>query len=155
MHESISIRGLGRADLPFVGAILDATGLFPSEMLAPMVEPYLSEEAPHRWLVACAGEQLLGFAYTEPERMTDGTFNLLAIAVDPALQGRGIGRALVEGLERRLRGRGGRILIVETSSLQDYAGARAFYGRQSFHQEARIRDFYAEGEDKILFWKHL
>lgn len=155
LHKSISIRDLRREDLPFVGSIVDAARLFPSEMLEAMTEPYLSGKEPHHWLLACAEEQVLGFAYAEPERMTDGTFNLLAIAVDPKLQCRGVGAALVEGLEQRLRDRGGRVLIVETSSLQEFAGAREFYRRRSFHEEARVRDFYAQGEDKIIFWKRL
>lgn len=151
----ISIRDLNRENLPQLQSIVEATGLFPPEMLEPMAEPYLSGQAPHRWLTARGGAEVLGFAYAEPERMTEGTFNLLAIAVDPGSQGRGIGKALVRGLEERLRSAGARLLLVETSSLEEYAGTRAFYAAQSFSQEARIRDFYSEGEDKILFWKRL
>jgi len=44
---------------------------------------------------------------------------------------------------------------VETSSLDEYAAMRAFYSDQAFAKEAQIRGFYAEGEDKIVFWKHL
>lgn len=155
MSSSISIRGLDRADLPSLHKVLEGTGLFPAEMLEPMAEPYLSGQAPHHWLVGGIGKEIIGFAYAEPERMTEGTFNLLAIAVDPSVQKRGIGKALVRALEDRLRSQGGRVLIVETSSLDDYADTRAFYAAQAFSEEARIRAFYAEGEDKILFWKHL
>ena len=149
------IRDLVRDDLASVREVLDGTGLFPSDMLEPMAEPYLSRDAPHHWLVARSGEGALGFAYVEPERMTDGTFNLLAIAVRPELQGHGIGKALVQAVESKLRSAGGRVLLVETSSLGEYDATRAFYAGQSFSEEARIRDFYAEGEDKVLFWKHL
>jgi len=149
------IRGLGRADLPSLRGVLDNTDLFPADLLEPMAEPFLLAQAPHHWLVAAAGDRAIGFAYAEPERMAEGTFNLLAIAVDPARQATGIGKALVAGLEDVLRRGGGRLLIVETSSLDDYAGTRAFYAVQAFTQEARIRDFYADGEDKIIFWKRL
>ena len=47
------------------------------------------------------------------------------------------------------------MLLVETSSLDDYAGARAFYAGQGFVEEARIRDCYQAGEDKIIFWRRL
>ena len=155
MKASISVRELTRADLPSVRVVLEETGLFPPEMLDAMVEPYLLEQVGHHWLAAFVEERLVGFAYAEPERMTDGTLNLLAIAVRPAAQKLGVGRALVRFLEDRARVQDGRVLIVETSSLDEYAGTRAFYAGQSFTEEARIRDFYAEGEDKILFWKHL
>ena len=68
---------------------------------------------------------------------------------------RGIGKALVAALLRQLARQGGRLLLVETSSLDDYAGTRAFYAGQHFTEEARIRDFYQEGEDKIVYWKRV
>lgn len=154
MHQ-ITVRDLARADLPSVAAVLDGTGLFPSSMLEPMAEPYLSGHAPHHWLVACEAERALGFAYAEPERMTDGTFNLLAIAVAPDAQRRGVGGALVAALVERLKASSGRVLLVETSSLDEYAGTRRFYAGLGFDQEARIRDFYTEGEDKVVFRKRV
>jgi GNAT superfamily N-acetyltransferase len=155
LQHSIKIRALERADLSAIAGILGSVDLFPPEMLAPLAEPYLAGDAPHHWLVACHGETILGFAYAEPERMTDGTFNLLAIAVDAASQRSGTGRAIVGGLEDRLRGKGARVLIVETSALEAFAGTRAFYAHQGYAEEARLRDFYTEGEDKVVYWKHL
>ena len=85
----------------------------------------------------------------------DGTFNRLAIAVEPTLQGSGIGKAIVAEMMQRLRSQNGRVMLVETSSLEDYAATQAFYDGQGFSREARIRDFYAAGEDKLIFWKSL
>lgn len=155
MTDNLTIRALERADLAAVARILEGTGLFPPDLLAPMAEPYLTGQAPHHWLIVADREQLLGFAYAEPERMTDGTFNLLAIAVEPCRQGQGIGAHLVGALETRLRALGGRVLLVETSSLDDYARTRAFYDREGFSREAVIRDFYTAGEHKVVFWKRL
>jgi ribosomal protein S18 acetylase RimI-like enzyme len=155
LTELISIRKLERADLPAICIVLERTGLFPPEMLAGMAESYLSRQMPHHWLIASLDGAVVGFAYAEPERMAEGTFNLLAIAVEPDLQGRGIGKKLVSRLEQQLREGSGRVLIVETSSLDHYAATRAFYADQSFAKEAQIRSFYAEGEDKIVSWKHL
>lgn len=155
MQNSISIHDFDRSDLASARAVVDATGLFPAEMLDVMAEPYLAEQAPHVWLSAFAGSKLVGFAYVEPERMTDGTFNMLLIAVDPQRHGTGVGKALVSAFEDKLRDQGARVLIVETSSSAEFARTRAFYASQGFAEEARIRDFYTEGEHKILFWKHL
>lgn len=144
-----------RADHNHVSTILDATGLFPSDMLAEMAEPYLSAAEPHMWLVACEGSVVTGFAYCEPEPLTDGTYNLLAIAVDPSRQGQGIGQRLVAAVEQNLRLMGGRVLLVETSSLDEYDRTRSFYDQLGFAREAIIREFYTTGEDKIVFWKKL
>jgi ribosomal protein S18 acetylase RimI-like enzyme len=155
MLNSLHTRALTRADLGSVAAILDATNLFPGELLPAMVEPFLTELSNHRWLVICDQETTLGFAYSEQERMTDNTHNLLAIAVTPEHQNRGVGKHLVNALKDALAKDGGRILIVETSSLDEYEGTRAFYLGQGFEREAVIRDFYAEGESKEVFWKKL
>jgi ribosomal protein S18 acetylase RimI-like enzyme len=155
VHADLVIRDLDRTDLPAIRRILHDTGLFPPALVEPMAEPFLSGQAPHHWLVASQDDRLVGFAYAEPERMTEGTFNLLAIAVDPAHQGSGLGRALVAGLLKRLGRHRGRVLIAETSSLDAFDRTRSFYERLGFREEARIQDFYAEGDGKVVFWKHL
>jgi ribosomal protein S18 acetylase RimI-like enzyme len=146
---------MSRNDLSAVSSIVDNTGLFPSEMLADMAEPFLSETEPHIWLTACEVDDVLGFAYCEPERMTDGTYNLLAIAVDPERQSGGIGQLIVTAVEQAVCDLGARVLLVETSSLPEYERTRSFYDQLGYGREAVIREFYAEGEDKIVFWKHL
>lgn len=151
----IHIREMRREDIPALEDVLNQTGLFPAEMLQPMAEPWLSGIAGHRWMVALYHENPIGFAYVEAERMTEGTFNLLAIAVKPEAQARGVGTALVSDLMQRLRNEGGRVLLVETSSLDEFAKTRSFYEGQAFTKEARIRDFYRNGEDKIVYWTSL
>jgi len=155
LSDTLFVRALERADLAAVALVLDGTGLFPPDLLAPMAEPFLSGAAPHHWLVACEGGRPIGFVYCEPERMTEGTFNLLAIAVLPERQRGGVGRELVRSLEARLRRARARVLLVETSSLDEYARTRAFYDREGFSREALIRDFYTEGEHKVVFRKRL
>jgi ribosomal protein S18 acetylase RimI-like enzyme len=48
-----------------------------------------------------------------------------------------------------------RLLIVETSGLPDFESARAFYVKCGFTQEARIKNFFAAGDDKIVYTKSL
>jgi GNAT superfamily N-acetyltransferase len=146
---------MSRDDLSAVSSILDETELFPSEMLAEMAEPYLSGADPHIWLTACEGHDVLGFAYCEPERMTDGTYNLLAIAVDPNRQSGGIGQLIVAAVEQAVGDLAGRVLLVETSSLPEYERTRSFYDQLGYGREAVIREFYAKGEDKVVFRKQL
>ena len=44
---------------------------------------------------AFEGERVLGYACAGPTPATEGTFDLYWLAVDPASQGKGVGRALI------------------------------------------------------------
>jgi ribosomal protein S18 acetylase RimI-like enzyme len=155
LTHDFTIRALRRDDLADVRFVLDTSGLFPSDMLGEMAEPFLSGETQCSWLVALREGRTIAFAYCEPERMTEGTYNLLAIAVGSDRQRTGAGAALVRHLEADLRQGGARLLLVETSTDPDQEGARAFYAKEGFTEEARIRDFYAPGQAKVVFWKQL
>ena len=104
---------------------------------------------------AFEGERLLGYACAGPTPATEGTFDLYWLAVDAAAQGKGIGTALVREVERELRDRGARMLLVETSSRPDYSDTRAFYARCGYTEAARIRDFYAPADDRIMLTTRL
>jgi len=80
---------------------------------------------------------------------------MLALAVHPHVQGKGYGAALVRAAEAHLREAGHRILIVDTSGTDDFAQTRAFYAHLGYAEEARIRDFWADGDDKVTFRKAL
>ena len=72
-----------------------------------------------------------------------------------ARKGGGLGSALLRHVEGGLRQNGQRVLIIETSSLDGFELTRRFYLKHGYSEEARIRDFYAAGEDKVVFWKGL
>lgn len=141
--------------IPALQSILQETELFPPDMLPDMVGAVLSGGQVGLWLTLAIAEGPVGFAYSVPEAMTNGTWNMLALAVDPARQGAGFGAALVAETEARLRSQGHRLVIVDTSGTDDFAGTRAFYAINGFTQEARIRDFWAAGDDKVVFVKPL
>ena len=87
--------------------------------------------------------------------MTDGTWNLYWIAVHPDHQRRGRGKALLDHVEHWLTEEGHRILLVETAGMDEFDYVRKFYSDQGFEKEARIRDFYEAGVDKVIFRKPL
>ncbi|MGL5929972.1 MAG: GNAT family N-acetyltransferase [Dermatophilaceae bacterium] len=112
----------------------------------------------HRWVVAEDGGDMVGAAYWAPEPFADRVWNLYFIATAPDHHGRGAGSALVEHVESTLRALGReqvRVLLVDTSSTDQYDGARRFYTGRGFVEEARIREFYGEGDDKVTFWKRV
>jgi ribosomal protein S18 acetylase RimI-like enzyme len=106
-------------------------------------------------LVALEGERVVGYTCVGPTPMTESTWDLYWIAVDPELQGRGVGRSLYAAFVDRLRARGGRHVRIETSSKEDYAATGGFYERLGFRIDGRLRDFYADGDDLLTFYRRV
>jgi ribosomal protein S18 acetylase RimI-like enzyme len=114
------------------------------------------ERAPdYEFTGAFDDDRLIGYACAGPTPATEGTFDLYWLAVDPAAQNKGVGRALVGEVERDLRERGARLLLVETSSRPDYEKTRAFYARCGYTEAARVKDFYAPADDRIMLTTRL
>ncbi len=139
-------------------SLANAIGFSDAEIhtLREMLEAYFAGSLGngHQWIIAGEND-VHGAAYYAPEMMTTGTWNLYFIAILPELQGKGHGSALLQAVEAALRACGERVLIVETSGLGAFARTRAFYRKHGFAEEARIREFYAAGDDKVVFWRAL
>jgi len=142
-------------DLRFLKDVIDTSGLFPSEMLADMIGSSLVDDTSQEYWLTYETEKPIAVAYFAPERMTSGTWNLYLIAVHADHQGCGIGAQLMDHVENFLRSKGERLIVVETSDLKEYALTRKFYEGINYIQEAHIREFYDEGEGKVVFWKKL
>lgn len=135
------------ADLPPPEAVVD---------IGPDLDEFLRGTAgAGRWWVSAAGPVVAGVAYAASERMTDGTWNLLMLAVRPDHQGRGVGTALVRAIEADLRAAPARLLVIDTSGLALFADQRRFHTRLGYTEQARIPDFFEAGDDKVVFTKHL
>ncbi len=136
-----------------------ATGLFEADQiddLAQMLAQQFNQEitSPAIWLTDYDSKPV-GLAYVAPERMTHGTWNLYLIAIHPDHQQQGRGTELLGYIEQLMRERGERLLLVETSGTDEFAYVRQFYRARGYEEEARIRDFYIDGVDKIVFRKSL
>ena len=102
-----------------------------------------------------AGRTLAGFACWGQTPETDGTFDLYWLAVDPAVQGAGAGSVLMAEVERRVASDRGRLIVIEVSGAAHSASARRFYEKQGYARVAAVRDFYAPGDDRIIYTKRM
>lgn len=112
----------------------------------------------NHWLVTEDAAIVIAAAYYAPEPFADRMWNLYFIAVDPRRHGQRVGGTLLNKVEQRLRTRttnDARVLIIETSSTDQYARTREFYRAYGYDEEARIREFYGPEDDKVAFWKSL
>src|SRR5947209_7978580 len=104
------------------------------EVLREVLDDYHAEarEAGHRCVTYEDGGQIIGFAYYAPASMTDRTWELWWIVVGKQTQARGVGGQLLRHIEDALRQEGGRLLILETSSLPSYDLTRRFYVKNHY-----------------------
>ena len=109
----------------------------------------------YNFLVAREGADIVGFACYGPRALTEGTYDLFWIAVDPSVRRMGAGVALMRATESEVRKRGGRLVIVETSGMEKYTSTRAFYESVGYQKEAVIRDFYKARDDLVIYTMHL
>jgi ribosomal protein S18 acetylase RimI-like enzyme len=146
-------------DAAVIEALVRATGRFsPAEVAiaAELVEEGLrSPQGDYRFVVADRDGRVAGYSCYGAIPGTRTSFDLYWIAVDPPLQGCGLGRRLLAWTERSIAGLGGRRVWVDTSGRPDYAPTRAFYGAAGYRVEATLADFYADGDDKVIFVKLL
>jgi len=150
------VRPVAQSDVAQLKEVLNSIELFPSEMLDDLIFDYFNNPASQEiWFIATESDKSVAFGFCVPEELTVGTFNLKAIGVQSDLQGSGIGASMMAYLENRLKAGGHRILIVDTSSTPAFDKTRRFYEKLHYHKEAVIRDFWNEGDDKVMYWKKL
>lgn len=154
MNEKI--RPVLKSDIDCLKKVVDSSKLFPSEYLDEMISDYLNNpETQDIWFTNIYDNTPTAIGYCIPEKLTNGTYNLLAIAVSQDSQRSGVATEMMSYIERHLKQKNGRILIVETSNDDAQIGARKFYNKIGYTQMAVIKDFWNDGEDKIIFWKKL
>lgn len=73
------------------------------------------------------------------------------IAVRPDLQGCGRGALFMRHAEQTLRERGQRWLVVRNSSMEQYVATRAYYRGLDHVEAARVPDYWADGDDLVMF----
>jgi GNAT superfamily N-acetyltransferase len=129
------------------------------ETVDELWEEYLSqgsERSGYYWLVdKDENGRILGYACYGPRALTDRTYDLYWIAVDPSLRRGGVGRRLLAATEEAVRRLGGRVLVLETSGKPTYVPTRNFYLATGYTLEATLKDFYSDGDDLVIFTKRL
>ncbi len=157
MHK---IRHLLPNDREQVHAILVNTGMFTSEevdVAMELVDLFLKDRKQKDYdiYISETDGRVSGYVCFGPTPAAEGTYDLYWIAVSSELQAKGIGSALLQFAETEIARRKGRLIIIETSSKEKYALTQAFYVRNHYTLESRIKDFYRLGDDRLTYTKRL
>jgi len=163
MTKAASVRYRSRpraADVAALRRLVAATGVFYRRERAIALELLVERlkrgrKSGYSFFFADRGAELVGYCAWGPVPLTERSYDLYWIAVAPSAQGQGLGQALMRLAERAVARRGGGNLYIETSSRRVYDRTRRFYRDARYAQVARLRDFYAPGDHKVMFCKVL
>jgi ribosomal protein S18 acetylase RimI-like enzyme len=148
------------SDVQAVRRIVERTGYFRDDevqIAVELVEERLARgpNSGYHFIFADCGDEIAGYACYGPIACTIGSYDLFWIAVEPQFQGQGIGQTLMLAVESRIVAAGGRGIYIDTSGREQYAPTRAFYERCGYQREARLKDFYSPGDDRVIYVKTL
>lgn len=110
----------------------------------------------HAVLIEPTERRLVGVSgYYVDDLEARGVYWLGWTYVNPFFRGKGHGKVLMEFVAGALQLFGARKLYLSTSSLPKYGDAVRFYERSGFVEEGRLKDFFRDGEDKLIMGRRL
>jgi ribosomal protein S18 acetylase RimI-like enzyme len=156
----VTITRAREAERPAIEGILRRCGVFREaevEVALEVLDVYLYKtgQTDYQVYTAALAGATVGYVCFGRNAMTDGTFELYWIAVDPEQHRHGVGHSLMTLAEYEVARQGGRLLVVETSSREDYHPTRKFYLGLGYRQAAAIPDYYAVGDGKVILTKRV
>jgi ribosomal protein S18 acetylase RimI-like enzyme len=145
-------------DQGLVKAIVTSTGFFREDevlVAAELVEERLEKGASsgYEFLFAEMDGKTLAYSCFGLIPCTLHSYDLYWIATHRDYMNRGIGKYLLQESEKAIFSQGGQGIYVETSSKEQYAPTRAFYEKNQYLLQARFENFYAPGDDKLVYVK--
>jgi|GEM_PF-5412988 len=153
------MRCLWGRDLPQIKCIMrdgqvfgdvDVKGI--TKMMANYLENPDGDEL--RTFVCSIKGEISGFVVLGKD-MGEDTWEIFVISVSPKYQGNGLGKRMIRYAEDHIRHKGGRIIFISTSTAKDYGPARRLYRRCGYTQTAKLRDFFYDGDHRIILQKRL
>jgi len=160
-HDLMNIRPLKETDRERLREILIATRVFTQEEIAvamELIDIVLGDRDQEDYTIHCLVDDRdhpLGYVCYGRAPMTQGTYDLYWIAVHPQWQKQGLGSRLLAFVEEQVRFLGGRMILVETSSIPSYLETQRFYELHGFKEVGRLPDYYSVGNDRITYCKRL
>ena len=154
------IRKLLNTDRNKIENILVDTNNFNSEEIKiamELIDVYIndSNQKDYEIFVDEDGNDINGYVCVGPRPLTAGTYDLYWIAVNPNVQSKGIGSKLIDYIEKYLKAKSVRLILIETSGKPSYEKERKFYLKNLYKELVEIKDFYNVGDSLVIYGKYL
>lgn len=148
------------SDLIGVGEVVRSSGFFYEEEIAIALE--LVEEglldgpsSEYSFVFAELKDRLIGYSCFGRIPCTTVSYDIYWIAVQQNYRCLGIGGELLRRTEAQIAAKGGKRIYVDTSGREQYSTTREFYTAKGYEIDAQLKDFYAPGDDKLVYRKIL
>lgn len=155
----VRLRRLQNKDRAKIQEILEEARNFTSEEIEvamSLVAEMIRGDTTYRFLVAVNRDDIpVGYICYGPTPMTAGTWDIYWIAVSKRFQRRHVGSLLIREVEKDITDHRGRLILIDTSSKPSYRSTRAFYYKTGYRVSARIRGFYSDSDDRLIFCKYM
>lgn len=127
------------------------------EIAVELVQERISqgEESGYYFVFAEVDGRTVAYSCFGSDVMSKTCFDLYWIVTHNDYRGKGIGKKILAETEKLAAEMGCIILIAETSGLPHYEPTRMFYINTGFILEAKIKDYYTLGDDKLFFTKRI
>jgi ribosomal protein S18 acetylase RimI-like enzyme len=154
------IRKLVKQDRDVLKKILADTNHFNDDEInvaMELIDIYLKDENQKDYIIYVYEDsgKTAGYICYGRRPLTDGTYDLYWIAVNPNIHGKGIGSKLIEHMENDVKKLNGYLILIETSGKAEYEGERRFYEKNGYGTQTIIKDFYRNGDDLFVYRKYL
>ena len=157
-RTEVQLRKFQNKDRAKIQEILEEARNFTSEeveVAMSLVDEMIRGGSTYRFLVAVNQDDIpVGYICYGPTPMTAGTWDIYWIAVSKRFQRRHVGFLLLRQAEKEIAGHRGRLILIDTSSKPSYRSTRAFYYKMGYRVSARIRGFYSDRDDRLIFCKY-
>ena len=154
------IRKLENIDRNKIKKILIETNNFNNDEIKiamELIDIYLNDkkQKDYKIFVDSDNHIINGYVCIGPRPLTNGTYDLYWIAVNPNVQARGIGSGLVKYIEEYLKNKSARLVLIETSGKPGYEKERRFYEKNNYDKFVEIKDFYNKDDSLVVYGKYL
>jgi ribosomal protein S18 acetylase RimI-like enzyme len=162
-YKEMIINNFKKSDKDKIYKILIDTHNFENEEIIialELLDTYLNVPGQTDYEIFVAREDndldsTLGYVCIGPRPMTKGTYDLYWIAVNPNIQSKGVGSALIRHSEEHIKAKKGRLVLIETSGKPSYEKERRFYEKNSYDKITEIKDFYKKDDSLVIYGKYL
>ncbi len=155
------IRAIGTADREAVRSLIEGTGVFKHyevDVAMELVDIALAKPGQddyHPFVLVEDDGTVAAYACFGKNPMTKSTFDLYWLATRADRMGKGYGRKIVAFVEEEVKRRGGKLLVIETSSKEIYGATQEFYLKIGCTLAATLPGYYDEGDDKLIYLKQI